>query len=187
MGLKTIQISISVVALIFAGIHLAWPDLAIDTITLSFLILAALPWIAPLLKSVELPGGVKIEFKDLEKTRLKAEKVGLLAEPAEYKFQLMAEEDPSLALAGLRIEIEKRLKQIAEAKGLPIQRKGVGTLLRLLREKDVLTHEQYGVLAEMVGLMNSAVHGASVDSRAAEWAMEVGPRILKALDDKLES
>jgi len=46
-----------------------------------------------------------------------------------------------------------------------------------------LSPEASATLADMTGLLNSAVHGASVDPRATNWAMSVGPRVLKALDD----
>jgi hypothetical protein len=36
----------------------------------------------------------------------------------------------------------------------------------------------------MVGMLNSAVHGATVDISASDWAIEIGPRLLKSLDDK---
>jgi len=38
---------------------------------------------------------------------------------------------------------------------------------------------------DLVGLLNNAVHGAKVDHRAATWAIETGPRLLRALDQKL--
>jgi len=43
------------------------------------------------------------------------------------------------------------------------------------------------VLSDMIGLLNAAVHGAEVDSKAADWAMEVGPRLLKALDERISA
>ncbi len=39
----------------------------------------------------------------------------------------------------------------------------------------------------MISLLNEAVHGAKVDKKALDWAMEVGPRILKALDKRIAS
>jgi hypothetical protein len=41
-------------------------------------------------------------------------------------------------------------------------------------------------LNDMTGLLNSAVHGAAVDPSAAGWAVEVGPRILKSLEQLLD-
>ena len=48
-----------------------------------------------------------------------------------------------------------------------------------------MTEHERSVLADMVGLLNNAVHGAKVDHRAASWAIDVGPRLLKALDERI--
>src|SRR5690606_33201444 len=103
-----------------------------------------------------------------------------------YSFQLVADEDPNLALAGLRIEIERRLSQIAEAKGLATRNASVGKLIRELSDQGALRQEERAVLMDMIGLLNSAVHGADVDRRAADWAMKVGPRVLEALEQRAQ-
>ena len=187
-----VQLAITLGALIVAGIHLTWPSLAIDGITLTLIIIAVVPWLTPLFKSMEFPGGWKIEFRDLAKVQERAEQADLLAPvtvdiETEYPFQIVAEDDPNLALAGLRIEIEKRLRQLAQSANIPIYRSSVSKLMRLLYQKGVLSKEAYSVLADMIGLLNEAVHGAEVDRRALNWAMEIGPRILKSLDERISS
>src|SRR5262245_40373902 len=109
---------ISLVALLLAVVHLVLPTLAIDPTTVLLLAVAILPWLRPVLQSVELPGGLKLNFKETEE---EAERIGLLApapKEAEPTYIAIAKEDPTLALAGLRIEIERRLRRIAEARGL---------------------------------------------------------------------
>ncbi|HET6465725.1 MAG TPA: hypothetical protein VFH55_08975 [Nitrospiria bacterium] len=175
-------------ALVFAGIHLIWPLMAIDVVTLTLLVIALVPWLAPVFKSLEFPGGWKVEFQELQKVAVRAEQAGLLAAKdaapqPEYTFQRVAEHDPNLALAGLRIEIEKRLVALAETHGVGVQGRGLGQLLRILAQRQILTDGERSVLSDLTELLNSAVHGATVDDRAAEWAMDVGPLILKALDD----
>jgi hypothetical protein len=175
-------------ALTLAVIHLISPALKIDAITLALLAAACLPWIAPIFRSLQFPGGWKVEFQELQKTAVRAEQAGLLAsvpspDQKQFTFQRMAETDPNLALAGLRIEIEKRLVNLAQKHNINVRSRGVGQLLRALTERQVLNQEESAVLADMTGLLNSAVHGASVDPRATEWAMAVSPRLLKALDD----
>lgn len=188
-----IQIGITALAMLGIIVHLIWPSLSIDWITLALLVVAVLPWLSPLLKSVEFPGGWKIEFQKLQKAKENADKAGLLAPSStvkvapEYSFQVIADDDPNLALAGLRIEIEKLLLQLAKSKGVEVQRASVERLMKLLAEQGVLAQEEYDVLADMIGLLNSAVHGASVDRRAVDWAMEVGPRLLKSLDNKISN
>ena len=179
-------------ALLIALAHIIWPSLTIDAITVTLIFIALVPWLAPLFKSLELPGGWKIEFQDLERARTKADKAGLLTSAPrnesekQYSFQLVAQEDPKLALAGLRIEIEKRLNEIAESNGINAGKASVGRLLRILGEKELLSQEQRSVLSDMVGLLNAAVHGGEIDNRAAEWALDVGPRLVSALEIKIK-
>jgi hypothetical protein len=187
--LKRLRQVITLGALVLALVHLIWPRLAIDSITLVLLVIALLPWLAPIFKSLEFPGGWKIEFQELQKAAQKAEEAGLLAPAAhvagemDYAFQRAADQDPNLALAGLRIEIEKRLVALAQKKGLDARSKGMRQLLRVLSEQHVLDPEASSALADLTGLLNSAVHGALVDPQAAAWAMNIGPRLLRRLDE----
>jgi hypothetical protein len=189
--LKRLRQVVSLGALLLALTHIIWPQLAIDAVALALIVIAILPWLAPLVKSLELPGGWKVEFQDLQKAASRAESAGLLAaEPSQkeaaFSFQSIASRDPNLALAGLRIEIEKRLSQLSDIHGLNSRRPmSVGQALRALAQAEVLTNEERSILADMVNMLNSAVHGAEVDSRAAAWAIDVGPRLLTSLDERV--
>ena len=192
---RLVQISVTVVALCGVAAHMRWPDAKIDAITLALIVLAALPWVAVLFEEIELPGGWKFKVAELKRSEQRAVQVGLLdeAEPPlasehEYSFQLVAEEDPNLALAGLRIEIERKLNQLVESAGLESgsrrPRVNVGRALKVLGDAGILTHDQSSVLSDIIGLLNSAVHGAKVDQQSARWALEVGSRLLASLDKK---
>jgi hypothetical protein len=187
-----LRFAVTIGALAIAAVHLIWPTLAMDVLTLALLVIAVLPWLAPLVKSVELPGGLKIELQDLKQVESRANTAGLLAvepaqaEEARFAFEAVAAQDPNLALAGLRIEIEKRLSVLATAYGLDAGRPmGIGQLLRALTKADVLTAEERAVLADMTNMLNSAVHGADVGQDAAQWAIGVGPRLLTSLDERI--
>jgi hypothetical protein len=187
-SLRRLRQAITLAALALALAHLLWPSAAIDAISLALIVIALVPWLAPIFKSLEFPGGWKIEFQDLQKATARAEQAGLLS-PApphvasDFSFQRLAEEDPNLALAGLRIEIEKRLLKLAERHNIDVRSRGIGALLRSLSQHQVLTPEASSTLADMAGMLNSAVHGATVDPRGAEWALNIGPRVLRTLDD----
>src|SRR2546425_11491566 len=72
---QTILRVVSGVAILLAMAHLGFLKLSIDPTTVLLLALALLPWLSPLLKSIELPGGVKLDLREAEK---QAEEVGLL-------------------------------------------------------------------------------------------------------------
>ncbi len=177
---------ISLLALAVALVHLAVPQVKLDPVTLVLLVVAAIPWLAPYLKSIQVEG-LKIDFRELQKVEREAASAGLVetvrqGEPPAYVS--VSDEDPNLALAGLRIEIEKRLKAIAQGQGIDSERAGIGRLLRLLRKNRSLSDQECSVLAELASLLNRAVHGAEVDTRSAEWALDVGAGILAALDQR---
>ena len=138
--------------------------------------------------SAKAPDWAKPLLAQFKQTTKRAENIGLLATEAqsaqapEFSFELVADEDPALALAGLRIAIEKRLVHLARLNNLEISRAGVGRLLHMLGERGLLTDEERSVLADMVGLLNSAVHGVEVDPHLADWALNTGRRLLVALD-----
>ena len=76
---KRIKIIISIGAAIIALAHMVFPRVIIDIITVVLIALAIVPWLETLFKSVELPGGVKLEFQELEKIEKEAKKVGLIS------------------------------------------------------------------------------------------------------------
>lgn len=187
---KGMRWAITIAAAAVVLTHVIWPTLAIDGVTATLLLVAVLPWLQPLFKSLELPGGVKVEFQDLEDVAKRAAAAGLIAKEAQappstqYSFMQVATSDPNLALAGLRIELERRLEQLAQARGGADAPRGVGNLLRYLNGREWIGGAERAVLADLVGLLNAAVHGATVESDAADWALHVGPRILQALEER---
>jgi hypothetical protein len=190
MDISRIRQVVTLGALALALIHILFPALAIDAITLVLVVVAVIPWLAPLFKSLQFPGGWKIEFQELQKVAAKADDAGLLSRaemalPPEYAFLSVADRDPNLALAGLRIELERRLVQLAEMHQIGTAMQGMGRLLRELSKRQVLTDDEESVLSELLHLLNAAVHGASVDPRATDWAMEVGPQLIQSFEEKL--
>src|SRR5690242_6086918 len=63
---KITEIVISAVAIVIALAHMFVSEqlLRIDSTTLVLLALAAVPWLFPFLKSLTLPGGAVVEFRD---------------------------------------------------------------------------------------------------------------------------
>ena len=171
---------ITIGAIIVVLIHLLWPTIAIDSVTLTLLAIAIIPWLAPLFKSVELPSGFKVEFADLQKTQKKAQSVGLLARRARGEGTEI--DDPNLALADLRIALERKLRKIAKHHGISSKRENIDLILQDFQRHDLLSREQSSLLSDLLAFLNTAVHGAQVDPRASQWAAEVGPRLIAGLE-----
>jgi len=65
-NVKRVQYAISIIAIIVAITHVIWPSISIDSATLFLLAVAIVPWLITIFKSLELPGGWKIEFREYE-------------------------------------------------------------------------------------------------------------------------
>jgi len=189
---KLLRIVLSSVAAIVAVAHVSRPDLQIDGVTVTLIAIALLPWLSPIFRSVELPGGLKVEYQNLKEIADRAEKVGLIKHrpgeisvASEFSFEDVAREDPLLGLAGLRIEIERQLRAIAESHGLAVPDKGIAALLLILGSKGLLTVEEMKTLQQLVGILNAAVHGSFVDDSAAEWALTSGKNLVLGLQARV--
>lgn len=190
MKIIILQYLISGVSIFFVLLRIAFPAITIDSITLGLIVIAVLPWMAPLFKTVELPGGLKVEFQELLKVGKKADELGLLSslndhpEINRYEQQLVGKSDPNLALAGLRFEIEYRLRNMAKKKEVDVYDKSGSEIVKILVNEKVFKKNEGQAIQEMLDLLNSAVHGAKVDKLAVEWVNDVGPRILYTLDHR---
>ena len=193
MRLRTIQVIISGVALIAIVVHLWVPKIKIDLITVVLLGFSMLPWLGPLFKSVEMPGGLKVEFQDLEKAQKKVEESGLI--PSEknlrpmqkhiYSFQAVVGNDPSNVLSGLESEIEHRLLDLASKHKVIVRGHKINELTGSLEKSGVLSHEEADAIYELMVLLNQVENDAKVESSAFGWAMDFGPKVLGALEDRL--
>jgi hypothetical protein len=65
-GRSLAPLVVSAAALVLAAVHVAFPDVTVDGATLILLAVAALPWLAPILKSVTLPGGFEVVLRDIQ-------------------------------------------------------------------------------------------------------------------------
>ncbi len=201
-----VAFSLMCAALLF--LHLWLPNIKIDAISIALLVLMASPWILPLLKSLELPGGVKIELKDAKaatekisnlpielsaSVKTSASLTGTITRAERPKLQNesflseIASRDPNLALVGFRIELEKRLRGMAKRLDIDSERRSLGFLIRELRQHEILSGNVSAGVSELVALGNQAAHGVPVTREAAEWVLDIGPSILQELDNLNDS
>ena len=107
---RFIQFSITFLALGAALLYVYIPELKIDGVIVTLLGLAALPWIAPLFRSVEVPGLFRIEFRDLEEAKRKIEGSGLVKPKSKrdhpvkerhiYAYEAVAGSSPNMGKTG---------------------------------------------------------------------------------------
>lgn len=194
MPSKAIAVSITSTAAVLVVLHMVFPNLGIDAITVALVVLGALPWLLPFLKSLELPGGVKVELVD---AKAATEKIIMESIPAAADASVVtmddaqnvvetlrhvAGRDPNLALVGFRIELERRLLRIAEERSIDSKRMSLHRLIRELQDRGVLPPEVAGGVSDLVALGNRAAHGVEVSPDASAWVLEIGPSILARLE-----
>ncbi|WP_353406499.1 DUF4145 domain-containing protein [Pseudoteredinibacter isoporae] len=170
------------ITLLFLGLgfgHLFVDSFEVDVISIVLLILAALPWVFPYLKSLELPGGVKIELKDVQSAIGKITGETELSESNSPQYV-----DPQLALVALRIDIEKLIRSYQVDIGP--KNHSLSIRLQILENEGVLTKEVVNGVLDIIKLGNSAAHGVEVDKDAAEFTLFKSGSIIRQLEAQLK-
>ena len=89
-------------------------------------------------------------------------------------YRNLAEDDPNIALAGLRMEVEILERNLAQGFKVNIEpRDSAGTVLRKLYERRAITIEQFQLAQKILQLCNAAVHGRKVSREEAELIIDV--------------
>ena len=68
----------------------------------------------------------------------------------QYTFYGLRYNDPKLALAGLRIEIEGVLRKISEANQLDTSRTGIGQMARILSQHQLINDNERAIIFDLV-------------------------------------
>jgi hypothetical protein len=90
-------------------------------------------------------------------------------------------DDPNLALAGWRIELEQELRRLAEENDMPAENRSAGQLLGMLMQREIVDPRAAPGLQELLGLANRGVHGASVDPSVIPVLRTEGRQVLQYL------
>ena len=173
-----------IITLLFAALataHLFIDAVTVDSITIILLVLASLPWLAPYLKSLELPGGFKVEIKDALK---KVEEASSDIPPQEDETSYSGV-DTSLAFVALRVEIEKTIRKYQSDLGHKSH--SLSIRLQMLANEKIITRPLSLALLELVKLGNAAARGQEIDSEEAELILMRSTALLSKLEDSLKN
>ena len=162
---------------------------------MTLLAMTCIPWAGYLFRTLEIAGLLKITGQDLQEASDPIAKGGLVPisdaskdRPRRrhvYAFEAVAGGDRNMVLAGLRIELESRLREIAKSRGITGERRALRSVIEQLVHRDIIRRNEASAIADLLPLLSSAVHGADVDRAAAEWALAFGPPLLDALEEHL--
>jgi hypothetical protein len=88
-------------------------------------------------------------------------------------YRTLATQDPNVALAGLRMELETMARNLASGFKVAFDRNdGAGRLLRRLREAGAITSQQAQLGESVLRLCNAALHGTRVSMEEAQSVID---------------
>ncbi len=94
-------------------------------------------------------------------------------------YKAIAAQDPTLALAGLRIELEILTKNLAKGFQIDVSpRDSPSRVLRRLREASAITSDQFGLGQRILSLANQAVHGRTVSWQEADEIIDAATTLV---------
>lgn len=89
-------------------------------------------------------------------------------------YRNLAAQDPNIALAGLRIELDVLAKNLARGFKIEINARDNGTrLLQKLRDLGAITMEQFQLAQRVLRLCNAAIHGQTVSHEQADDVIDI--------------
>lgn len=89
-------------------------------------------------------------------------------------YRSLAQQDPTLALAGLRIEIDILAKNLASGFNVATDHRDSGArLLRKLFDASAITAEQMQLGVQVLQMCNAVIHGTAVSREEAEAVIDV--------------
>jgi HEPN domain-containing protein len=115
------------------------------------------------------------EIPEKKDEKMKTEIMGYLNELAEY--------DPNLALAKARIEIEKKIKALANVYlKSPPRFPGLKSLMAELRKNGIINQALEALLNDIIVVANRAIHGEDVSKENAAKLVSVASKVIQELD-----
>lgn len=192
------KITASIIFMAIFSLRLWKPEIKIDSLSVILLVLAMIPWFIQYIKSLEINGIGKVELitkdqKDIIEKNV--EEIGIINNSNEeirknYSFYKLRYEDPKLALAGLRIELESTLEKIMKKNQLMSTSRfsGIRKMAIILSENKIISNSEYALILDITGILNNAVHGKldSYDSRNFDLVFNTGLKLLTSLNNKLK-
>lgn len=188
--MKTIQWTAFIFLLGIIVVRGFWPEsFALDKYSIGLLFLLAIPLLAPFLKKAKW-FGAEFDFKEniqhlgdlVEESKEETIRVAESTRPTEIIETFSAEsainlveQDPNLALAALRMEIERILRlayQTIINPDLP-GKYGISFIVRELHKERVIGNHQQEALHQIIRLCNEAVHGGNVSISDAIKVIEL--------------
>jgi hypothetical protein len=190
--------------LIFFGlclivIHGLFPNqFVIDGFSILIFVIISIPVLADFLKKAKIIGA-EFEFKDaitateklvdlsVKNAAIESKKTDKCLHPPQFEvfdiipIKELIESDRVLALAALRIEIEKKLRLAANQLGFPQgNAKSTFNFFQFLMKRGSFHTEQIEAIKQILQMCNKAIHGFEVSQEEAEIIIELAEKLNKS-------
>lgn len=196
--LKVILTLLALLVSAVLALHLVVPSADVDATTLGLLALLVTLAVLPFARAITFPGGYRVELREAITEASSSIRAIERDTPELFQREVpvsvpslssltwrdLLDTDPNVALAGLRIEIERRIRTVAEAIVGPLDkgRVSIGRLLREPRVRESLGLQAASAIDEVVEICNRAVHAEEIPSDIANLAADLGEVALEMLD-----
>lgn len=192
---------LSAIVVLFLFIHTFLPSTTVDTTSLGLLALLIFIWILPFTSAIKLPGNIEIDLNTESVAKAKrdvdnvtrsmaAQGTRIIGAPTPIHEQpiwkALLRSDVTVALAGLRLEIEMNVRQLAQAAQLPSEERSqsLTNLMTSLQTRQILTPGEADAVSSVVTVCNQAVHAERVSPEATQVATDLGDTVLGLLQLK---
>jgi len=167
-------------------------NLTVDSTSILLLVVMLLSPFVAAIKKIKF-GDFEAEIDIDEIRKIKSETEKILNESQEDReerpeiyatsdaIKELAESDPVIALAKIRIELEKVLGQIARFNSVKVSGFALGTLVNKLTNQEIVSHDVGKALREVIALCNRAIHGETISEEGARTIVDVGVELLEEL------
>jgi hypothetical protein len=192
------SIIISILAFMLILAHALFPSCGIDSTSAAFFVILIAPWLFPFVRKISLPGGGGVETRDVEKIeavsgrvsekhklRIPGRAQSLSAYPRTLSLDVL-DEDPNLALASLRMNLEQSVRRVlGGVKDTPKNMRYLSLrgMVDYLHQREILSSELQEAIMSISNVCNRAIHQTDVDRATASRVIEASIPILDALTD----
>lgn len=162
-----------------------------STSILLLLIILISPFIASIRKIKYGDFEAEIDSKEVQKIKSEVENISdsnsaeQETRPEIYaatdSIRELAKSDPVIALAKIRIELEKVLNRLAKFSGIEVKRPVLGLLVRSLSNYEILTPNLAKSLSDVISICNRAIHGESISEDSANTIVSLGIDLLEEI------
>ncbi|MFW6008220.1 MAG: hypothetical protein ACOCP8_03040 [archaeon] len=124
---------------------------------------------------------------DILKYKNEKKKLKRKIQKSKEEINLIKKNDPHSALASIRIEIERKLKEIAKIYNINTNKyKGPRRLYKEIRNNHTILIKDEKQFHRILNILNKGAHAEELGEKEKKQAFKHGPEIIKKLDNRLK-